>query len=73
MLGLVDDEADIFFSEEETAEGIGPATRDRYLRTLVRNNYNFHLNEIFATVQNEYSDWLASPASLSVAHSGGEE
>ena len=23
----------------------------------VRNSYDFHLNEIFATVQNEYSDW----------------
>ncbi len=29
-------------------------------RTLVRNGYEYHLNEIFATVQNEYSDWMAS-------------
>ncbi len=57
MLGLVEDEASHFFSESEWSSGLAPSDRDRYLRTLVRNGYDFHLNEIFATVQNEYSDW----------------
>ena len=58
MLGIVEDEAsDLFFSQSSLLEGIGPDTRDRYLRTLIRNTYNYHMNEIFATVQNEYTDW----------------
>ncbi len=56
-MGLVEDETGLQFSEAEAAEGIGPDTRDRILRTLIRNTYNFHMNEIFATVQNEYTDW----------------
>ncbi len=57
LLGLVRDETSHFFSDSEWSSGLGPRARDRYLRTLVRNSYDFHLNEIFATVQNEYSDW----------------
>lgn len=63
ILGLVEDESDTYFSELEATQGIGPSTRDQYLRTLIRNNYDFHLNEIFATVQNEYSDWMSSDLS----------
>jgi hypothetical protein len=33
-------------------------------RTLVRNSYDFHLNEIFATVQNEYSDWFGDVGTI---------
>jgi hypothetical protein len=34
VLGLVEDEAkDVFFAEQEVAEGIGPDTRDRYFRS----------------------------------------
>ena len=55
---MVEDEAnDLFFNEKDANEGIGPQIRDRYLRTLIRNTYNYHMNEIFATVQNEYIDW----------------
>ena len=32
-------------------------TFKRLCSLQVRNSYDFHLNEIFATVQNEYSDW----------------
>lgn len=56
---MVEDETHVYFSDSEFSEGMGPQTRDMYLRTLVRNAYSFHLNEIFATVQNEYSDWLS--------------
>ena len=55
---MAEDEAsDLFFKEKAVSEGIGPQTRDQYLRTLIRNTYNYHMNEIFATVQNEYIDW----------------
>ena len=58
VLGIVEDEAtDIYFGQTAVEEGIGEDTRDRYLRTLIRNTYNYHMNEIFATVQNEYIDW----------------
>ena len=58
VLGMVEDEStDLFFGEKAVIEGIGPQTRDQYLRTLIRNTYNYHMNEIFATVQNEYTDW----------------
>lgn len=32
-------------------------TRNRILRTYVRNVYRYHRNEIFAAVRNEYTDW----------------
>ena len=57
MIGLVQDETDLSFSERELRNGISSYTKDRYLRTLVRNTFTFHLNEIFATIQNEYTDW----------------
>jgi neuroligin len=57
MLGMVEDEANILFGQNQAKNGIGPDTRDRFLRTLVRNTYSYHMNEIFATVQNEYTDW----------------
>ena len=57
LIGLVQDETDLSFSERELRNGISSRTKDRYLRTLVRNTFTFHLNEIFATVQNEYTDW----------------
>ena len=57
MIGLVQDETDLAFSERELRNGISSTTKDRYLRSLVRNTFTFHLNEIFATIQNEYTDW----------------
>ena len=56
-MGLVQDETNLFFPERELRDGINTKTKDRYLRTLVRNTFTFHLNEIFATIQNEYTDW----------------
>ena len=57
LMGLVQDETNLFFAERELRSGINPKTKDQYLRTLVRNTFTFHLNEIFATIQNEYTDW----------------
>ena len=56
-MGLVQDEMNFVFPDHELRKGITPKTKDRYLRTLVRNTFTFHLNEIFATIQNEYTDW----------------
>ncbi len=51
ILGMVEDETDRYFSDSEISGGFGPDVRDKYLRTLVRNTYSYHLNEIYATVQ----------------------
>ncbi|GIY43997.1 neuroligin-2 [Caerostris darwini] len=45
------------FTSQEDKMGIEEDRRDRLLRTLVRNLYNYHLQEIFLTVVNEYTDW----------------
>ena len=38
IVGLAEDEAsEAMLSEAEIAEGMGPATKDKYFRTLVRN------------------------------------
>jgi len=37
--------------------GFEAPRRDAILRTLIRNSFSFHLNEILATVTNEYIDW----------------
>ena len=62
LLGLVQDEMNSYFPESELRHGISRKTKDRYLRTLVRNTFTFHLNEIFATIQNEYTDWTNAEA-----------
>lgn len=45
------------FTNQEDRVGIEIARRDRLLRTLVRNLFTYHLQEIFLTVINEYTDW----------------
>ncbi|KAG8199767.1 hypothetical protein JTE90_000860 [Oedothorax gibbosus] len=45
------------FSSQEDRMGIDVSRRDRLLRTLVRNLFTYHLQEIFLTVVNEYTDW----------------
>ena len=44
----------------QVRNGVDRFGKDRYLRTLVQNTYSFHLNEIFAVVQNEYTDWATN-------------
>ena len=45
IVGLAEDEAsEAMLSEAEIAEGMGPATKDKYFRTLVRNTCLFQLN-----------------------------
>lgn len=46
-----------YFRDKDLREGISEDRRDRTLRTLIRNFYQFHLNEIFYVLRNEYTDW----------------
>jgi neuroligin len=42
---------------EDIEDGLSESKRDRILRTFVRNVFVFHLNEIYSTIKNEYTDW----------------
>ncbi|XP_030557383.1 uncharacterized protein LOC115760260 isoform X1 [Drosophila novamexicana] len=44
-------------SAQDLEFGFNETRRDRILRTFVRNNFHYHLNEIFAVLKNEYTDW----------------
>ncbi|XP_055937773.1 neuroligin-1-like isoform X2 [Argiope bruennichi] len=57
MLGITKVESYFAFSAVEEVVGIDSHRRDRVLRTLVRNLYTHHLQQIFLTVVNEYMDW----------------
>lgn len=52
------------FTAQDEKTGIEPFRRDKIIRTLVRNLYNYHLQEIHLTISNEYTDWTrpVSPA-----------
>ncbi|GFY60954.1 neuroligin-2 [Trichonephila inaurata madagascariensis] len=57
MLGTTKAESYFAFSALEEVVGIDTYRRDKILRTLVRNLYTRHLQQIFLTVVNEYMDW----------------
>lgn len=57
MFGMTRIESYDQFSSQEDKAGIDILRRDRLLRTLVRNLFTYHLQEIFLTVVNEYTDW----------------
>ncbi|RWS23587.1 Neuroligin-4: X-linked-like protein [Leptotrombidium deliense] len=57
MFGITKAEAYNYFTTYDERHGIDANRRDRILRTLVRNLFNFHLQEIFLTIANEYTDW----------------
>ncbi len=44
-------------SADDNQYGMEADRRNRLLRTYVRNTYQFHLQEILATIVNEYTDW----------------
>ncbi|XP_055937679.1 neuroligin-4, X-linked-like isoform X2 [Argiope bruennichi] len=60
MFGATRVESYFHFTALEEKFGIDSGRRDRLLRTLVRNLYTYHLQEIFLTVVNEYMDWSRS-------------
>ncbi|KAG8191528.1 hypothetical protein JTE90_019592 [Oedothorax gibbosus] len=57
MFGVTKVESYFGYSSVEEVGGIDGRKRDMVLRTLVRNLYNRHLQQIFLTVVNEYMDW----------------
>ncbi|XP_063236342.1 neuroligin-4, X-linked-like [Bacillus rossius redtenbacheri] len=57
MLGATTAESYLDFSAADIQYGFEEDQRNRVLRTYVRNAYTYHLNEIFSTVRNEYTDW----------------
>ncbi|KAM7352957.1 neuroligin 2 [Cochliomyia hominivorax] len=59
-------ESHLDLSAQDLEFGFNETRRDRILRTYVRNNFHYHLNEIFAVLKNEYTDWdkaIRSPLS----------
>ncbi|XP_035227237.1 neuroligin-4, X-linked-like [Stegodyphus dumicola] len=57
MFGVTRVESYFYISEKEEKVGLEIGRRDKLLRTLVRNIFNYHLQEIFLTIVNEYTDW----------------
>ncbi|XP_044750776.1 neuroligin-1-like [Coccinella septempunctata] len=57
ILSLTSTESYLDLSAQDLEFGFNESRRDRILRTFVRNSYYYHLNEIFSTLKNEYTDW----------------
>ncbi|CAB0008361.1 unnamed protein product [Nesidiocoris tenuis] len=57
FFGVTSTESYLDLSAQDLEYGFNETRRDRILRTYVRNSYYFHLNEIFSTLKNEYTDW----------------
>ncbi|GIY48882.1 neuroligin-1 [Caerostris extrusa] len=57
LFGVTKSENGYHLSSYEENNGIDPNRRDRVLRTLVRNLFSYHMQEIFLTIVNEYTDW----------------
>lgn len=57
LFGVTKAENFYHLSSSEEKHGIDQERRDRLLRTLVRNLFNYHMQEIFLTIVNEYTDW----------------
>lgn len=57
MIGVATTESYHDFNANDVQYGFEEDQRNRILRTFVRNAFTFHLNEIFSTVRNEYTDW----------------
>lgn len=57
MIGTVSNPAHHLMSNYDLEHGIDQERRDKILRTLVRNLYDFHRTEIFNAIVNEYTDW----------------
>lgn len=57
MFGVTRAENFYHLSSNEEKLGIDADKRDRIVRTLVRNLFNYHMQEIFLTIVNEYTDW----------------
>jgi hypothetical protein len=57
LAGIVSNPAHYLLPNIDLTEGITAEKRDRVLRTLVRNLYDYHRTEIFESIVNEYTDY----------------
>uniref|UniRef100_A0AC34Q1P8 Carboxylesterase type B domain-containing protein n=1 Tax=Panagrolaimus sp. JU765 TaxID=591449 RepID=A0AC34Q1P8_9BILA len=57
LVGTVSYPAHHLFSNTDLEHGIDKEKRDKILRTLVRNLFDFHRKEIFDAILMEYTDW----------------
>ncbi|XP_046449417.1 neuroligin-4, Y-linked-like [Daphnia pulex] len=57
VAGVTSIESYRYTGDADLRNGISEDKRDRSLRTLIRNFYQYHLNEIFYVLRNEYTDW----------------
>uniref|UniRef100_T1K1T4 Carboxylesterase type B domain-containing protein n=1 Tax=Tetranychus urticae TaxID=32264 RepID=T1K1T4_TETUR len=57
LFGITRVESPYLFTAHEERHGIDMKRRDRILRTLVRNLFDFHQQVILLTLINEYTDW----------------
>ncbi|KAG8275527.1 neuroligin-1-like [Homalodisca vitripennis] len=57
MVGVVSTESYLDLNSHQVQLGFEEDQRNRILRTFIRNTYLYHLNELFSTVRNEYTDW----------------
>lgn len=57
LMGVATTESYYDFSATDTQYGFEEEYRNRVLRTFIRNSFVYHLNEIYAAVRNEYTDW----------------
>lgn len=64
LFGVVPNESFDDFSESDLTRGFDIRKRDRIFRTLVRNTFDYHLNEVFISAVNEYTDWEHPEAPL---------
>ncbi|KAH9415647.1 postsynaptic membrane assembly [Dermatophagoides pteronyssinus] len=69
MIGVTDVDSPCLFSDHESIYGVEPDRRDRILRTLVRNLYDYHQQAIFLILYNEYSSWNAATTPISYSSS----
>ncbi|GMR32569.1 hypothetical protein PMAYCL1PPCAC_02764 [Pristionchus mayeri] len=57
MVGTASFPSHHMMGDEELKNGMSAEKRNKMIRTLVRNLYKFHRNEIMAAILNEYTDW----------------
>ncbi|XP_052869376.1 neuroligin-2 [Anopheles cruzii] len=57
LVGVTRAEAYFAFNSEDVQYGIEADRRTKILKNYVKSTYSFHLNEILATIVNEYTDW----------------
>ncbi|XP_064638758.1 neuroligin-4, X-linked-like isoform X2 [Lineus longissimus] len=61
LIGVMKNEGFCFFEEEEIQNGITPSKRDKIIRTLVKNIYEFHKQKVYDIISHHYMDYEREP------------